>query len=110
MRALLICILIVFATIEAKSQQAQVEASEREQSPDVARVQAEEALRDALKVMREADKLTDEQVEELFNIVFVGYEAFLKENPDMAKANRRLPTKSTAVFAGTSFKSFIRIP
>ncbi|MHC4520241.1 MAG: outer membrane protein assembly factor BamB family protein, partial [Planctomycetota bacterium] len=34
------------------------------------RARAEKAMRDALKVMREADKLTDEQVEELFNIVF----------------------------------------
>ena len=34
------------------------------------RAGAEEAMRDALKVMRDADKLTDEQVEELFNIVF----------------------------------------
>lgn len=93
MRSLLICILIVIATIEANPRQVQVEASGREQSPDAARVRAEEDMRDALKVMRDADKLTDEQVEELFNIVFpkgigadVGYEAFLKENPDMAKA------------------------
>jgi len=42
-------------------------AQEREQSPDAARARAEKAMRDTLKVMRDADKLTDKQVDERFD-------------------------------------------
>ncbi|HIN75258.1 MAG TPA: hypothetical protein EYM96_03610 [Rhodospirillales bacterium] len=52
-------------------------------------------MKAALKVMRDADKLTDKQVDELFNIVFpkdidwdARYEAYLKENPGVAQAVR----------------------
>ena len=38
--------------------------------PAEERAWAEKAMKDALKVMRDADKLNDEQVEELFSIVF----------------------------------------
>jgi len=44
-------------------------AQEREQSPDAARARAEKAMRDTLKVMRDADKLTDKQVDERPSIV-----------------------------------------
>ena len=92
-------------------------AQKREQSPDATRARAEKAMRDALKVMKDADKLTDEQVEELFNIVFpkdidwdVRYEAFLKENPGVSKAINSGKISKEKVIAGIMSREGERPP
>ena len=92
-------------------------AQERAQSPDAARAGAEKAMRDALKVMRDADKLTDTQVDELHNMVFpkeidwdVRYEAFLKENPAVADAVKSGTISKEKVIAGIMSREGERPP
>lgn len=83
---------------------------EQKQNSDDARARAE-------KVMRDADKLTDEQFEELFNIVFpknidwdVSYEAFLKENPGIAKAVNSGKISKEKVIAGIKSRAGEKAP
>ena len=92
-------------------------AQARDQSPDAARVRAEKAMRDALKVMRDADKLADKQVDELFNMVFpkdtdwdARYEAFLKENPGVAQAVNSGKISKEKVIAGIKSREGERPP
>jgi len=89
----------------------------REQNSDDARARAEKAMRNALKVMRDADKLTDKQAEEIFNIVFpkeidwdARYEAFLKENPGVAKAVKSGKISKEKVIAGIKSREGERPP
>ncbi len=79
----------------------------QEQPSDEAGIRAERSMKAALKEMRDADKLTDKQVDELFNIVFpkdidwdARYEAYLKENPAVAKAVDRGKISKEKVIAG----------
>ena len=60
---------------------------------DVSRARAERAVKAAIQVMTEAEKLNLQQAKELYDIVFpkeldwdARYEAFLKEVPGVAKA------------------------
>jgi len=87
------------------------------QNSDNARARAEKAMRDALKVMRDADKLTDEQVEEILNIVFpkdidwdARYEAFLKANSGVEKAVKSGKISKDKVIAGIKSREGERPP
>ncbi len=79
--------------------------------------EAKRALKAALKVMRDADKLTDTQVDELFRIVFpkeidweAKYESFLKKNPGVAKAVRSGKISKESVIAGIKSREGERPP
>ncbi len=79
--------------------------------------EAKRALKAALKVMRDADKLTDTQVDELFRIVFpkeidweAKYESFLKKNPGVAKAVRSGKISKESVITGIKSREGERPP
>ena len=90
---------------------------EREQSSDEAQARAERAMNDVLKVMKAADKLTDEQADELLKMVFpprtdweAKYQAYLKENPAVAKAVESSKITKEKVIAGIKSRAGEKAP